>query len=27
VGRRQLESETEQWERVAAAIGWVLEAG
>lgn len=26
-GRRQLESETEQWERVAAAIGWVLEAG
>lgn len=26
-GRRQLENETEQWERVAAAIGWVLEAG
>ena len=26
-GRRQLESETEQWERVAAAIAWVLEAG
>src|SRR5262249_972161 len=26
-GRRQLESETEQWERVAAAIAWVLQAG
>ena len=26
-GRKQLESETEQWERLSAAIGWVLEAG
>ncbi|HEY6352308.1 MAG TPA: PadR family transcriptional regulator [Candidatus Angelobacter sp.] len=26
-GRKQLESEAAQWERVAAAIGWVLQAG
>lgn len=26
-GRKQLESETAQWERLSAAIGWVLEAG
>lgn len=26
-GRKQLESETAQWERLVAAIGWVLEAG
>lgn len=26
-GRRQLESETEQWERVSAAIAWVLQTG
>lgn len=26
-GRQQLESETEQWERVSAAIAWVLQTG
>lgn len=26
-GRRQLESETEQWERASAAIAWVLQTG
>ena len=26
-GRRQLESETEQWERVSAAIAWALQTG
>jgi PadR family transcriptional regulator, regulatory protein PadR len=26
-GRKQLESETEQWERLSAAIGWLLQAG
>ena len=26
-GRRQLESETEQWERVSAAITWLLQSG
>jgi PadR family transcriptional regulator, regulatory protein PadR len=26
-GRRQLENETEQWERVSAAIGWALRTG
>jgi PadR family transcriptional regulator, regulatory protein PadR len=25
-GRKQLENETAQWERVSAAIGWVLQA-
>lgn len=26
-GRRQLESETQQWERAAAAITWLLQTG
>ncbi|HEY6248543.1 MAG TPA: PadR family transcriptional regulator [Candidatus Angelobacter sp.] len=26
-GKKQLENETEQWERLSAAIGWVLQAG
>ena len=26
-GQRQLENETEQWERVSAAITWVLQTG
>jgi PadR family transcriptional regulator PadR len=26
-GRKQLESETEQWERLSTAIGWLLQAG
>jgi PadR family transcriptional regulator len=26
-GRRQLESESRQWEKISAAIGWALQSG